>query len=341
MFDTLLDSQFIINIVVTIILAGLAIIIGKRVKFPEITFIPDQFIFLVDNLLSEYDDIGILYKEKPVDKNISFIKGTFINSGKDDIDLKNAEKNLKIIFPKGTNIIKVEITSKSDDLEVDVINSSENKIEFNAKLFKRKEFFTIESIISFPINMNLGKIDSNNINTLVDFDLRIDKFDKVKLFDFNKDNRINRDRIYEGFSYIFLILYIFINYFFFNPKDFLPITRNFTELTYLISDIDTKDSVLVRISPHQMDSLKIYGINKEYNKIVSLDDFYSNPTWKPKITNITEDKYTSFKLDFKKYGMYLVLIFLAITIYRDSYNKNKRKRLQKIINNNRNSYDTK
>lgn len=329
--EKLLDPTFIIGFVVTLFLGILGIIYTIRVKLSEITFVPDQFIFLVDNLLSEYEDIKISYNEHLIDKNISLIKGTFINTGKDDIDFKNAEKNIKILFSEGAKIVKARIVNKSEELKVK-LNTENNIIEVKAGIFKRDEFFIFEAIISFPSDVNFKKIDSKNIYSIIDFEHRVKNLKRIKKSQITIDNVSAFDKnITRFFTFVLIPLLIFGNTFL-NPRKLAPMTLKSMEISYLLFDESSSDSFLVSIFPIASDSISISGLNDNYNKVVSIDDFYYKLRWKPLITPVTEDKSINLRLKLTMYLSFIFSIIYLTFISLDLIEKYKRKKIKRIIN---------
>jgi hypothetical protein len=329
--ESLKSPEFIFGSLITIAIGIIGIIYAKRVRLSEITFLPDQFIFLVDNILNEYKDIQILYKQKLVDKNIGLFKGSFINTGKDDIDLTIAEKNLKIDLPEGSSIIKAEISAKSKDLEIKISETSNNTIEFIAGLFKRNEFFSIEAIISLPQSNNIKKVDSKNLYSIINFKHRVKNFKKIKRLGFDlKTNDISNNSI----TNVLVIIALSISVFtigFFNPRHIAPLTRNSSELTYVLFDSVKNDSISTIIIPYSRDSIELIGLNNNFKKIVSVNGFLKNLNITPKIIKVMDDNSIRTRVNSVSFVSFITLACMLIILIRAGIELRKKKRIRKLL----------
>src|SRR5690606_41800255 len=107
----------IIGLVATFVFGFLSINLFKKKRYPgRITFLKQSSISLFNSIVKNFNEIAILFENKPIKDNLIYIKGYFINDGEIDIEGEKIERPINISIPENYNWINCKITGTSPDL---------------------------------------------------------------------------------------------------------------------------------------------------------------------------------------------------------------------------------
>jgi hypothetical protein len=74
----------------------------KKKRYPgQLSFVVQQSVRLVKDVLKNFPQIKILYNNQLVNEQIAFLKGSILNTGIIDIDDSKIRKPLSILLPDG------------------------------------------------------------------------------------------------------------------------------------------------------------------------------------------------------------------------------------------------
>ncbi len=166
----------IIGLIVSVVGTLLGLEYFKKRKYPgQVSFIIQDSIRLVQDIIKNFPQIRILYNNEPINEQIAFFKGSFLNSGIIDIDKPMIKKPLTILAPEGCRWISAQITNTSEEVECQVEIQSSNKLVFIHDLMRINEFFEFESFLEIADDLKgKGFID------LLKVEHRITNVQKIK-----------------------------------------------------------------------------------------------------------------------------------------------------------------
>lgn len=122
----------IIGITVTLLLGVWALVISFRYnKGVEITYIEDQCIALIDDIIQSFSGLNITYGDEIISDNLVLLKGYFINTGKKDISHNMVEENITINLPIGFEWVDCKVVDSSKSLKASVQKIDKFKLEFD------------------------------------------------------------------------------------------------------------------------------------------------------------------------------------------------------------------
>ncbi|MDP1746094.1 MAG: hypothetical protein Q8L90_10980, partial [Bacteroidota bacterium] len=138
----------ILGLVATFAFGLLSIDLFKRKKYPgKITFVKQSNISLFNSIVKNFNEISILFDDKPIKENLIYIKGCFINDGDIDIEGSKIEKPISITLPAHYNWVNCKITKTSKDLTCNFHIKEQTVLEFDFGLFRKNEFYQIEALV--------------------------------------------------------------------------------------------------------------------------------------------------------------------------------------------------
>lgn len=213
----------VVSLIITIISILLAVYFYKKQTQSSVLLHKGSDpIDIGKGLQQTFEGFQLYFKGKPLNGNIKYIRGTFVNDSKKDIKNFGSDKWVKLIIPESCEFLDVQppkhpsldITSKIDD-------DKKNIIIFNLpEVLKPQEYFKYEALYKDPTDSKL----------IFEFDTRIPDL-KV-----DKDNKIEapKNGILAHFRYSFLVVGIFSICFGFmkNDKSYFVIG-----IAFLISSI--------------------------------------------------------------------------------------------------------
>ena len=142
----------ILGVIFTTVFGLWAVYLVLRHKDPgHVTFIKEDVIGLFDDIVRNLPDLQVLYKNKPVDKNLVLLKGYFVNTGRKDITADMVDDPLTIILPKEYLWLQAKVVSgqvKANDPEI-----KNELLEFNlGRLFRCNEYLGFEALAEIPLS---------------------------------------------------------------------------------------------------------------------------------------------------------------------------------------------
>ncbi len=117
----------------------------------RITYAIDQIIALTDDITQNFQDLGITFRDQPVNANLVLLKGYLINTGRRDISHEMVEEQISVNLPPEFAWIDCKVVEASPSLSADTQRKSEQKIEFRTGLWKKKEYFKFEALAKVPV----------------------------------------------------------------------------------------------------------------------------------------------------------------------------------------------
>ena len=181
----------IIGLVATFVFGFLSINLFKKKRYPgRITFLKQSSIRLFNSIVKNFNEIAILFENKPIKDNLIYIKGCFINDGEIDIEGEKIERPINISIPENYNWINCKITGTSPDLKCSYEIKDSKNLQFDFGLFRKNEFYQIEAIIEATKD-----IDKNdNIFDELNFTHRISQTQKIIVTNLLSENEIKRKK---------------------------------------------------------------------------------------------------------------------------------------------------
>jgi hypothetical protein len=293
----------------------------RKQKYPgEITFIKENTVSLFDEIVEHVENLQIIYKNQPIQRNLVLLTGHLLNTGSIDITQEKVKENLMAILPEGYKWLESRIIATSSGIEAHLSIPQENELCFNLGLFRRDETISFQALAQIPPSESEEEI--------------ADIFDKVLRWQHRiaeTKNNIQKttyspnrySKTYWFLTVIFSVFTITAPLIFLIPQ-LWPICINY--------EITTKDNhrILVRLVPHLKGPSDITGIDTKYEEKIDFEKFLSEYNPKPVLSS---DKLTDRPIIVFMIMMYPILgIFLFVYRYV-SYRKNKN--LEKLINKSR------
>ncbi|MDM1060115.1 hypothetical protein [Myroides odoratimimus] len=159
----------IFSLIVTIVLGLPSVIHFFRQKKTKLIYLENKQINIQDDLLKNFDDLLIKYKDQEIDSNLIFIKGYIICDGSNDITSNG--NFISIYSPENTKWLDFKIISESKEFLVSS-NFLQNEAKISFDLFKSEENFEFEGIVERAIN-------SKEKNITLSFFHRIPNLSKI------------------------------------------------------------------------------------------------------------------------------------------------------------------
>ncbi|MGN0003375.1 MAG: hypothetical protein ACI35V_08070 [Sphingobacterium composti] len=140
--------------------------------------------------MKNFNEIAILFENKPIKDNLIYIKGCFINDGEIDIEGEKIERPINISIPENYNWINCKITGTSPDLKCSYEIKDSKNLQFDFGLFRKNEFYQIEAIIEATEEIE----KHNNIFDELKFTHRISQTQKIFVTNLLSENEIKRKK---------------------------------------------------------------------------------------------------------------------------------------------------
>lgn len=141
----------ILGIAATVLLGVGAIFLTLRhSRRVGIAHVEETCIALIDDITQGIGDLEIRFRNAVVAENVVLLKGFIVNTGKRDISPDMVERPLRLVLPKGFQWLDCQITDRVRDLDVDVVNTSTDGIEFKFGLLKTDEYFRFDALATVP-----------------------------------------------------------------------------------------------------------------------------------------------------------------------------------------------
>jgi hypothetical protein len=181
----------IIGLLATFVFGFLSIDLFKRKRYPgKITFVKQSSIGLFDSFVKNFNEIAILFEDKPIKDNLIYIKGCFINDGDIDIEGEKIEKPICIELPEKYSWVNCKITDTTKNLLSDYNIANDKNVELKFGLFRKGEFIQIEALIQASHDIN----NDDNIFDLTKFTHRISQTQKITLTNLLSENQIKKKK---------------------------------------------------------------------------------------------------------------------------------------------------
>ena len=310
----------IMGLLATFVFGFLSIDLFKRKRYPgKVTFVKQSSIGLFDSFVKNFNQISILFEDKPIKDNLIYIKGCFINDGDIDIEGEKIEKPISIVLPEKYNWVNCKITDTTKNLKANYTITDAKNIELNFGLFRKREFIQIEALIEASDDIE----NDDNIFELLKFSHRISQTQKITKINLLSENQIKKkkgkiiQRIWSTAIQLFFPFLIAIFFFVFFKS---------AEINYrVIENGQTKE----------------YKATAKRNGIVELSNICSNEEITIAITEFqNKDKYIPFipeKTLWQKLmeSWFVVPMWLALIIifgFLDYWEVRKSNKIYRILN---------
>lgn len=179
----------IIGLIATFVFGFLSIDLFKRKRYPgKVTFVKQSSISLFNSIVKNFDEISILFEQKPIKENLIYIKGCFINDGDIDIEGEKIEKPISVTIPENYNWVNCKITDTSSDLKCGYQIKDAKTLQFEFGLFRKNEFYQIEAIIEATED----KEKHDSIFEELKFTHRISQTQKIIVTNLLSENEMKR-----------------------------------------------------------------------------------------------------------------------------------------------------
>jgi len=298
-------------------LTVLSIILFKRKRYPgEISFIVQECIDLFDSIVQNFNSISIKFKNRNINKDVVYLKGSFINTGDIDIRTDMVEENLLITLPEKFKWLDAKITNSSSYTNKSLKIIDNRKLEFELGLFKKNEFIQFELILEIH---NEQRISSTKLlENSIKLHHRIADTKKV----IKRELTENKLDLKVALSMIAVFLLI-------SMLSFLNIDSDPTVLRF--TDVSTN----IDVSPtyYSDGAVKLKGIESKFEDDTTIEELLCSGKYKPKIFKLSEISkirsiLTMSRLSILSFGGVIVMIIMMVII---AYENKKNIRLRKII----------
>lgn len=177
----------IIGIVLTIVLGIYGIYYTKSsIKNSDVSLICHSIIPIFSTLQKRFDNIKIEYSGNQISENLIYLKFTFVNNGKFDIDKEKIFKPLELEFPDNYKVLECKISEKSSDDIISNITINDNKTTIEWDLLKMNEYLSLELFLDLPKD-DTG-INASNITKKLKLNFRIADLRRINILDY-KNNK--------------------------------------------------------------------------------------------------------------------------------------------------------
>ena len=315
---TFSDILAILGLILTVVFGIWGIIITIRKRYPgRITFVEENAIGLFNSIIKSFSEIKIQYNDLPISEQMIYLKASFINTGNTDLSTKDNTHKLKIELPNDYKWINCKITGHSKDIECNLTNTN-SELTFDFDLLRKNEFIQFEAFAEIK---NTDRPASTFRKSLT-FSHRIPNTAKIDKQHYLDEEQI-KDKKYEFkknlvFATLFLLFIVGIttyNYF-----------KKSTDLEYKY--LNNGKEYVVKVSTAGLDKIKIEDSDKDFEKIMSVEEFNAQADLNAFISEPTLWGH------FKKLGALLIYVamytFFMMTEYRAIY---KDKKIKNIIEN--------
>lgn len=207
-----MNLNLIVGIIATIIVGYIGIRYAYKYKTrTSLLFFEHSCISLFKSVVKELDELEIKYKGKTVTENLIIYKGTFFNSGNNDIDKNLIHDPVKLILPDDYEWKKVKIIDQSKDVKLE-FEAKTNELQFSWDILKENEFFTFDSVIEYKPKKS-SKEESQTIISNITRDLSkkitfSQRITNLKFIDIGNSILQSRDK-YRNIIQILIILLLF------------------------------------------------------------------------------------------------------------------------------------
>jgi hypothetical protein len=117
-----------------------------RPRYPgQLTYFHETPIRLLNDITGNLTDLTVSYKGKPVQKNITLLKGFLVNTGSKDITNEMVARPLRFELAEGCRWLAASAKSQQDEEEHAEITEPKS-VAFRLGLFRRDEFLRFEGL---------------------------------------------------------------------------------------------------------------------------------------------------------------------------------------------------
>jgi hypothetical protein len=181
----------IIGLLATFGFGILSIDLFKRKRYPgKVTFVKQSSIGLFDSFVKNFNEISILFENKPINDNLIYIKGCFINDGDIDIEGERVEKPIDLTLPDKYSWVNFKITDTTQNLQSNYEITNDKKVELTFGLFRKGEFIQVEALIEASHEIE----NDDNIFELLKFNHRISQTQKISVVNLLSANQIKKKK---------------------------------------------------------------------------------------------------------------------------------------------------
>lgn len=311
----------IIGLVATLIFGFLSLDLIKRKKYPgKISCIKLSAVSLLNDVAKNFREIKLLHNNNPIEQNLVYIKGAFINNGDIDIKSVTTENSIIMSLPDDYKWVDLTISSHSENLACTTSTLSDNKKKIKFDLFKRDEFIVYEGLISAPEGFKV-----NSFEEIIKFSHRIENTSSIGLETILDKKTLRARKIKHNlfFSVIIFMAILASLAMYFNEG---------TRILYQQRDSDDKEVYFARIQEDDTIILKKYSNNlfiELFEEFIPNSQTLSNTEF---LQNYTVAKYRSSNgktMLLFLIGMYTLLFgLMAVPEY---FQERKTKRILRIL----------
>jgi hypothetical protein len=135
------------GILTTVVVGIPPIIFALRRRYPgQLTYFREPPVRLLDDITGNLTDLTVSYKGKPVQKNITLLRGFLVNTGNKDITNEMVTRSLSFELPEGCQWLAASAKSQQDK-EDHVAITGPKSVVFSLGLFRCNEYFRFERLI--------------------------------------------------------------------------------------------------------------------------------------------------------------------------------------------------
>lgn len=245
-------------------------------KYPgKIVCYFDQQIPLLHSIVDSFEDVKIMFKNSPINKQLVILKMLLVNVGYRDITSEIIKTPIVLKLPDFTKIYNLKILPSNPAIisNQSIIDDNSVKIEFDC--LRVNEYLQLELLVddnSFGENSKIGtlsNISKNNLN----FSHRIIDTEKIKVETLpvmKQGYRTPWIKIWSVIIFMVLIICFLI---------FLPSIikhDSSTEMT-IMYPIVKKDSILfyAEVKSNNLTTMQLINEEQSFKKIISIDSLNS------------------------------------------------------------------
>lgn len=258
----------VIGVGATVTVGVAATYLTLRFRYPgRVTFIGESYIGLFDSIVQNLSDLSVLYKNEPVSQNLVLMKGVLVNTGSKDIAETMVEEPLTMQLPGGYKWLTANVVRFSNGVRVETKVVEESRLAFEIGMLRRKEYIKFDALAEIPdtgdSKSHASGSAAQKLENVVGFSHRIADTGEIEKIGGNwASERLSNARRSITWSASIAIFGLV-----------LWLTGIPTESFYLI-ETPEGETIGVRRTELSETKYKLEGLDAEYSRVVTFDDFY-------------------------------------------------------------------
>ena len=253
-------------------------------RYPHhITFVLENCIGLFDSIVQNMENLEVLYREKPVSKNLNLalLRGSLLNTGYRDISELKKSHHLSINLPQGFQWLEAKTVPPFSCPDV-VIQHNTSELTIDWKIFQRGKYINFEALVEVPDQTDSVYTDAGRaLEQVLHFEhgtADIGEVEKRELPTRLQRTRLKTLLITSAIPFaLFGFIIIYAGFFAEAPAKFI----------YSLMKDDSK-TIDVEVWPKVDGTVKLEGVSEKFTDLLPVRTFFQERKWEPKIVRRTD-----------------------------------------------------